>query len=92
MSDEVKDGYGVVKYNQPTSAPTAKVAAVGRAGAIAVAIPLIVTILASFGVIVPEGTSEQAVAAVSGAIALYSFLQAMYQFGAGYLKRSERKV
>lgn len=82
----------VVTYNQPTSAPTAKVAAVGKAGAAAVIIPLIVTLLASFGVVVPEDISGQAVAGVGAAVTLYAAIQAIVQFGAGYLKKSERKV
>lgn len=82
----------VIEYSQPTSKPTAKVAAVGKAGAIAVAIPLIVTILASFGVIVPDDVSTAAVTGVGAAVTLYAAVQAIYQFGAGYLKKSERKV
>jgi len=82
----------VIEYSQPTTAPTAKVAAVGKAGAIAAIIPLIVTLLAGFGVAVPDGLSQQAVVAVSGAVAVYAFFQALWQFGAGYLKKSERKV
>lgn len=76
-------------YNQPTAAPTAKVAAVGGAGAV---IALVVTLLAYMGVIVPDGLSEQATAAVAGVIAIVTFVQAAVQFFAGYIKKSERNV
>jgi uncharacterized membrane protein len=75
-------------YNQPTSAPTAKVAAVGGAGAV---IALIVTLLAYMGVIVPEGLSEQATQAVAAVITIVTFGQAALQFLAGYFKKSEKK-
>ena len=81
-----------VEYNQPTSAPTAKVGAVGKAGAAAVIIPLIVTLLASFGIIVPEDVSGQAIALTGAVVTAYAAIQALWQFGAGYLKKSERKV
>jgi uncharacterized membrane protein len=75
-------------YDQPTSAPTAKVAAVGGAGAI---IALVVTALAYFGVIVPDGLSQQATAAVAAIITIITFAQAILQFAAGYIKKSEVK-
>lgn len=82
----------VVEYNQPTSAPTAKVAAVGKAGAVAVIVPLIVTLLAQFGVIVPDEVTQQVITGIGLVVTLYSIVQALWQFGAGYLKKSERKV
>lgn len=79
----------VVKYNQPTAAPTAKVSAVAGAGAV---IATAVSLLALFGVIVPDGLSEQATQAVAAVITIVTFGQALLQFLAGYLKKSEKKV
>lgn len=74
--------------NQPTSAPTAKVAAVGLAGLI---ITAIIGILASFGVIVPDGLSDQASQAVGATVTIVAAIQAIVQFFAGYLKKAQVK-
>lgn len=75
-------------YTQPTSKPTAKVAAVGAAGLI---IGAIVTILTVSGVTIPEGLPEQAENAVAAVIVLITFGQAVITFAAGYLKKSNTK-
>ena len=74
-------------YNQPTAAPTSKVAAVGVAGAVVAGT---VALLAMFGVIVPDSLSEQATQAVAAIIVVISFIQAVVQFLAGYLKKSKQ--
>lgn len=74
--------------DQPTSNPTPKVAAVGTAGAIVAAI---VALLAVTGVIVPQGLTDQATAATAAILVIVSFVQAVIQFIAGYMKR-EKKV
>lgn len=79
----------VTTYIQPTAKPTAKVRAVGVAGG---AVAAIVTILALFGVIIPEELSSQAEAAVTAVIVAITFAQALIQFVAGYLKKSDTKV
>lgn len=78
-------------YNQPTSAPTAKVAAVGKAGIAAVIIPAIVLVLSSFGVVVPDEISNDVLAAISAIVTVYAAIQAVVQFIAGYIKKSETK-
>jgi len=77
--------------DQPTAAPTAKVAAVGIAGIVAVIVPLIVTLLAAFGIIIPEGLTAQLIASASAIVTIYAAVQAIVQFAAGYFKRSEVK-
>lgn len=77
-----------VSYNQPTSKPTAKIAAVGTAGII---VSLTVSMLAIFGVIVPDDLSAQAEQAVTAVILIITFGQALIQFIAGYMKKSEKK-
>ena len=72
--------------DQPTAAPTNKVAAVGIAG---VLIAAIVSILTAFGVIIPDGLPEQANAAVAATVVVVSFVQAGVQFLAGYFKRNK---
>lgn len=73
-------------YTQPTAVPTAKVKAVGVAGG---TVALIVSLLAVFGVIVPEDLSAQAEAAVTALIVVITFAQALIQFIAGYMKKSD---
>lgn len=77
-------------YNQPTSAPTTKVAAVGVAGIAAVLVPLLVTVLASFGVIVPDATANQVIQLISAIVTVYSLAQGVAQFAAGYFKKSKK--
>jgi hypothetical protein len=74
------------KYTQPTAVPTAKVKAVGYTGGLVAAI---VTILAVFGVIVPDDLSAQAEGAVTALFIVISFAQALAQFIAGYMKKSD---
>lgn len=76
-----------MEYNQPTAAPTSKVKAVGYAGVI---VTVIVGILAMFGVIVPDGLSQQATDAVGATIVLVTFIQGAIAFIAGYMKRSKK--
>lgn len=78
-------------YNQPTSAPTAKVKAVGVAGVVTVLVPLVVTILASFGVIVPQEVSDQAIAGIGAIVTIWAAIQSIVHFAAGYFKKSETK-
>lgn len=74
------------KYTQPTATPTAKVKAVGYAGG---AVAAVVTILSLFGIIVPADLSSQAEAAVTATIVVITFTQALVQFIAGYMKKSD---
>lgn len=75
-------------YNQPSQKPIAKVLAVGQAGG---AIAAIVTILALFGIIVPDELSDQGEAAATAVIVVVTFGQALLQFAAGYFKKSKVK-
>lgn len=77
-------------YNQPTNAPTEKVKAVGLAGAVSVLLPMLVMILAQFGVIVPDDLQAEAIAAIAAVVTIYSFIQAVGQFIAGYMKKSKK--
>jgi len=77
--------------DQPTAAPTNKVAAVGIAGIVAVIVPLIVTILAGFGVIIPDELTAKLIASASAIVTIYAAVQAVVQFAAGYFKRNEVK-
>lgn len=77
-------------YNQPTAAPTEKVHAVGVAGAVSVLLPFLVAVLAYFGVIVPDDLQAQVVAALAALITVYSSVQAVVQFAAGYMKKSKK--
>lgn len=79
----------VIKYNQPTSLPVPKVAAVGIAGVIVTAI---VAVLAAFGVIVPDEVSNAATGAVAGIIFVISAIQTIVVFAAGYIKRDAKPV
>lgn len=76
----------VTTYTQPTATPTAKVKAVGVAG---ILVSAIVTVLALFGVIIPDDLSTQATNAVQAVIVIVTFAQAATQFIAGYLKKSD---
>lgn len=69
-----------IPYDQPTSSPTPKVAAVGATGAIVTAL---VFVLARFNIVVPQEISDAVVTLVVAASALLQFL-------AGYLKRDEK--
>ena len=66
--------------NQPTTAPTRKVAAGLTAGGFVYAV---VVLLAAFGVIVPENVSSAAVAVLTG-------LPVLAQFLAAYFTKSRR--
>ncbi|HET8709263.1 MAG TPA: hypothetical protein VFL85_03195 [Candidatus Saccharimonadales bacterium] len=59
--------------DQPTSKPTAKVAAGGLAGVIVTAV---VAILAAFGVVVPADVSSAALALVAAVTTIISFVAA----------------
>lgn len=72
--------------DQPTSEPTEKIKAVGAAG---VVIAAIVTVLALFGVIIPDELSKQASEALTALIVLITFGQATAQFVAGYIKKNK---
>ena len=76
----------VTKYTQPTATPTSKVKAVGVAG---ILVSTVVTVLALFGVIIPDDLSAQATNAVQALIILVTFIQAATQFIAGYMKKSD---
>lgn len=78
-------------YTQPTPAPVAKVKAVGYAGIITTIVPLIVTVLASFGVALPDNISNQAVAVIGAIVTLYAAVQSVVHFLAGYIKKAETK-
>lgn len=75
-----------VKVNQADLKPTTKMKAVGTAG---VVITALVFVLAQFGVIVPDGLSQQATEAVAATIFIVSFVQAIIQFAAGYFKKTK---
>jgi hypothetical protein len=75
------------EYDQPTTAPVPKVAAVGQVGA---AITAFVTLLALTGIIIPDGLAKQAEAAIQSTLVIVTFLQALIQFLAGYLKRDAK--
>lgn len=72
--------------NQPTPKPTAKVTAATAASAI---VGAIVSVLALFGVIIPEGMSEQAETAVTGLIVGVTLLQPAVSFISGYFKKEK---
>lgn len=76
-----------MQYNQPTDRPTAKVAAVGTAGAIVTAV---VMLLAVFGVIIPAELSAQAEQALVALFVVVSGVQAIAQFAAGYYTKSKK--
>ncbi len=80
----------VIEYEQPTSAPVPKVAAVGKANAISTGIAAVVTLLAITGIIVPDDISANAVAAITGAVTLYSLLQSIYSYASGYFKKDAK--
>lgn len=77
-----------VTVSQPTNVPVAKVQAVGWAGG---AVGAVVTLLALTGVIVPDNLSEQAESAIAAVFVVVSFGQAVIQFLAGYIKKSNAK-
>lgn len=77
-----------IKYNQPTSAPTPKISAVGGAS---IVIGAIVAILTAFGVTIPDGLPAQAEQAVAAVILIVTFVQGLLPWLAGYFKKSEKK-
>ncbi len=77
------------KYNQMDYEPVPKVKAVAAAGAI---VTLVITVLALFGVIVPDNISSQAEGAIAATVIVVSFIQSVVVFAAGYLKRDEKQV
>lgn len=72
--------------NKPTRKPTAKVTAATAASTI---VGAIVAVLALFGVIIPEGMSEQAEAAVTGIIVCVALLEPAITFIGGYFKKEK---
>lgn len=74
-------------YEQPTSAPVPKIQAVGVVGG---AVAAVVTLLALFGVIIPDNLSAQATGAITALFIVISFVQAAITFIAGYLKKDAK--
>lgn len=72
--------------NQPTSTPTLKMQAVGAAGA---GVAAVVTLLALFGVIVPDDVSQSAEGGIKALFILISALQAVIAFATGYIKKNK---
>ena len=66
--------------NQPNSAPTAKMTAVGIAGLVVTAL---VTVAAAFGITIPETVSSAALALVAAVTTIATFV-------AGYWKREQK--
>lgn len=79
----------VREYEQPTSVPVPKVAAVGIAGVVVTAL---VSMLAAFGILVPDNVSTAATGAVAGVVIVISALQTIITFVAGYLKKDAKPV
>jgi hypothetical protein len=77
----------LIEYEQPTSLPVPKVAAVAAAGTIVTGI---VSVLAISGVIVPDSVSQAAVNAVAAAMIALSALQTLITFAAGYFKKDAK--
>lgn len=71
-----------VSYNQPTSAPVPKVAAVGVAGGV---VTLILLIGSLFGIQFEPDQVNQAVVGISALVSLVTFL-------AGYLKKDVKST
>lgn len=69
-----------MEYDQPTNKPTAKMTAVGKAGAFMTAL---FALLAIFSVQVPADVSGAAITVVSGLSVVIPWL-------AGYMKREKR--
>jgi predicted membrane-bound spermidine synthase len=76
-------------YNQPTPKPTAKIAAVGYAGAITTIIPLVVIVLNSLGAtgLDPDALSTGVINTVAAIVTIYNAVSALITFAAGYFKR-----
>lgn len=79
----------ITTYPQPSKTPTAKVKAVINTNAITAIIPLIITILATFNIVLPESAGTDAVAAVGAIVTLYSIVQGVITSLAGYFKKSD---
>lgn len=81
----------VTTYTQPTATPTAKVKAVGKAGAITTLLPFLVAVGAFLG-FNPEDTEtgvNLAVGAIASIVTAYTAISALIQFIAGYMKKSD---
>jgi hypothetical protein len=78
-------------FDQPTAKPTAKIAAVGYAGAITTIIPLLVIALNSLGVtgLDPESLTTGIINVVAAIITIYNAVSALVIFAAGYFKRDK---
>lgn len=76
--------------NQPTAAPTAKVAAVGYAGIITTLIPLVIFVLTSLGVHVGDTSdfTNSILNFTAAVVTIYQAITAIVHFAAGYLKKS----
>lgn len=79
----------VTTYDQPTGAPVPKMVAVGSAGAI---ITLLVTVLAAFGIIIPDDVSGSATAGIAAVMVIVSSAQTVLSFLAGYFKKDAKPV
>lgn len=78
-------------YTQPTSAPTAKVAAVGYAGIITTLVPLLVFVLTSLNVHIGNTSdlTNSLIAIVAAVVTIYQAITAAVHFAAGYFKESD---
>lgn len=72
-----------VKYNQPTPAPTAKVAAVGVSGAV---LTVLTIIGALFHITLPQSLTDNVGELVTGIVALTSIIH----FVAGYFTKDKK--
>lgn len=75
----------VVSYDQPTSAPTPKVASVGVSGAIVTVVVLIASML---GVELPKDVQDNIAGLVAGVVALTSLVN----FVVAYYKRDAKPL
>lgn len=73
--------------NQLTLKPTLKMQAVGYAGG---GVMAIVTLLALFGVIVPDDVSQATDSAIKAMFVIISAVQVIITFAAGYFKKSKK--
>lgn len=80
--------------NQPTAAPTAKVAAVGWAGIVTTLVPVLVILLNNLGVtgVDPEALSTGIINLIAAIVTIYNGVSSLIIFITGYLKRERKKV
>lgn len=71
-----------IAYNQPTAAPTPKIAAVGVAGAVVTALTYI---LARFNILVPQEVSDAFITIFTAASVIVPFI-------VGYFKRDKKPL